>query len=303
MLKKLLSIILLITISIFINALPLEKTDKLEINLYRREIIQGIYRRNYYLYMPVKYTNQRKIPLLILLPPEGGDYNSILKTAQWKIKADTANFLILIPEAMPQDRRVESRVLSNPRIWNNNEEEKQYNDYEYIRESLEDVLKTYTIDNENIYIVGYSSSAQIAYNFSLKNHEHIKKIALISPIFFEKPEYSEKIPEMLIMHSKSKKEFKTISRTFFKNQQTLNGEEFIQNLTENNEIKLIETIYEKGGEINKYKHSEKQTSIKEIKIDNTGHLWYGGIQYLPSYLTGKDQHYFNATTETLDFFK
>ena len=93
MLKKLLSIILLITISIFINALPLEKTDKLEINLYRREIIQGIYRRNYYLYMPVKYTNQRKIPLLILLPPEGGDYNSILKTAQWKIKVDDTGAL------------------------------------------------------------------------------------------------------------------------------------------------------------------------------------------------------------------
>lgn len=115
-------------------------------------------------YLPQSYNAEKKLPLILSLHGSGERENNIDDVNKWgihKILRENNNFpFVVISPQCPSGE-----------IW-----EMQFN---ALKELLDEVETNYNIDNERIYLTGYSMGGYGTWNFAILNP---KKFAAIVPI-------------------------------------------------------------------------------------------------------------------------
>ncbi|MGM0608621.1 MAG: hypothetical protein ACQESP_09390 [Candidatus Muiribacteriota bacterium] len=258
-------------INIFIFAFSyVEDTGMFNINIYQKKHYQGNVARNYYIYIPSDYDGITYFPLYILLHNKGGAAKTITAVGDWINKAEKYNFILLIPEALTQNKNLPPSYLKNPRIWNFENESNIKSDFKFLKSIINKAESTYLIDKEEVFLCGFGMGADFGYELILKYPLLINKAAFVGAEI-------EKINLKKI----------TLPAILVNCNHPVNEKDNV-------------VLYKWGKKIliNRF-----ELKHQAINIDNIGKVWPGGKNYVPEYISGSNIDNFDATEKIIEFMK
>ena len=140
-------------------------------------LVHGIY-RTYLLYVPSSYTSGTAVPLLISLHAfnESAQYQNSL--ANFKPIADTAKFLIAMPDGQPNNQ------FNGFIGWNIFPISSGVDDPGFIKKLIDVISQQYTIDPNRIYLTGHSAGAILSYELACSMSDRIAAIAPVNGFMF-----------------------------------------------------------------------------------------------------------------------
>lgn len=112
----------------------------------------------YWLQVPTDYDAARRWPLVVVLHGAGSSAESFIKA--W-------------PAAVSQYGWILLAVKSRGQAWEDS-------DGDVILGAMDDVRKTYNVDRERTFLIGYSSGGFMACRFGMKNHAQFRAMAVVA---------------------------------------------------------------------------------------------------------------------------
>lgn len=135
-------------------------------------IISGGKIRDYLVYTPAAYTGATAVPLVFNLHGYGSSNLEQSFYGDFKKIADTANFLIVLPNGTIDD--------AGKRFWNTFLGTATVNDVAFIRELLDTLGKQYNIDPNRVYSTGMSNGGFLSYSLACDLNDRITAIASVT---------------------------------------------------------------------------------------------------------------------------
>jgi len=134
--------------------------------------------RHYVLHLPLSYNPGKKTPLVIVLHGGGGNADNIQETTEMNTKADKEGFIVVYPEGTGL---LPNRFLT----WNSGyccgyALKHNVDDVGFIRFLIDYLKQKLSIDNQRIYITGFSNGAIMAYRLGAELSDIIAAIAPVA---------------------------------------------------------------------------------------------------------------------------
>jgi polyhydroxybutyrate depolymerase len=128
--------------------------------------------REYLLYVPAAYTGSTAVPLVFNLHGYTSSNLEQLFYADFRPIADTANFLIVLPNGTidAQGNRFWNTFLGNSNV----------DDVGFIRDLLNSLQATYNIDANRVYSTGMSNGGFMSYSLACELNDRITAIASVT---------------------------------------------------------------------------------------------------------------------------
>lgn len=127
--------------------------------------------RDYTIYVPQCYTGKEAVPLVVALHGRSGTGHSFLARTRFNNIADTANFIVVCPQATVE-------VNSGYTTWFVDRDNSPVDDYSFIEALQDTITSTYNIDKGRVYYTGGSNGAYLLYCLVFYMN---KKITAIAP--------------------------------------------------------------------------------------------------------------------------
>ena len=285
-----------------------EAAGKLSTHRFRQEK----YRRRYRLYTPVnadKFTEAR--PLVLVIHGGGSTDRGMIKLvkSRWNELADENGFYVVYPNAVDKlwdfgEGRT-SRKLKN-----------RVDDLAYFQRVLDDVADKKEIDQNRIFATGISRGGQSSYFLACNIPNRIRAImpvAMSIPDFMEDECRSGPPVGIAIVNGTTDPQVPYDGGwiTVFRNKRdiVLSTNETLALWRKRNECSEkptnTETI-DKAGDNTSVDISDWSdcdgAPVKLYKVNNGGHTWPSGVQYLGSRIVGETSYDINAAEEGWAFF-
>ncbi len=129
--------------------------------------------REYSIYVPVSYDGTTNFPLLFNFHGGGGTIASHIGIADMSSIADTANFIVVYPQARPDpsDGNSFNWISKVPGT---------YDDVPFISSLIDTIATNYQIDQNRIYACGYSLGGDMSFELACKLNSRIAAIAPVA---------------------------------------------------------------------------------------------------------------------------
>ena len=129
--------------------------------------------REYSIYVPASYDGTTSFPLLFNFHGGGGDIASQIAIADMSPIADTANFIVVYPQARqdPSDGNSFNWIPKTPGT---------YDDVPFISSMIDLIASNYQIDQNRIYACGYSLGGDMSFELGCKLSNRIAAIAPVA---------------------------------------------------------------------------------------------------------------------------
>lgn len=151
--------------------------------------------RDYWVYVPSSYNAANPTSLVVTLHGMG-DNASDFRSVGFNLVADTANFLVLVPNAVPfnSSNLLVQAVIGGSRTWNsgagvsiplvgnvfpNNE----INDVGFINAMVDATLNEYAINQKRVYICGFSKGGFMTQRMALESNSRFAAFATAAGTF------------------------------------------------------------------------------------------------------------------------
>ena len=134
--------------------------------------------REYIVYIPQSYSGNNPEPILFALHGGSGYANDFMNyEADFRSISDTAGFILVYPQALedPND--------GNSTNWMH-KEPTNHNDIFFIEAIIDELSSSYSIDNERIYVCGYSLGGIFSYELACKLNNRITAISAVAGASF-----------------------------------------------------------------------------------------------------------------------
>ena len=267
-------------------------------------------KRTYIIHIPKSVDPADKLPLVIILHGHGGSGKQIMKSTNFNKLSDKDRFIAVYPDGINKGWNDGREVEGNDK----------YDDLKFMSLLIDRIRDNYNPDTNRIFATGMSNGAIFSFYLALKLSNRILAIAPVAaniPELLVKDYYPENpvslmlingTADPLIKYEGGKVGFKigkshgwTISTdstiNIFKTLDKCNNEPVITEIPDINvDDDCFATKYE-------FVNGLKDTKVILIKIENGGHSWPGGAQYLPRFLVGNVCGDFDAATVIWEFFK
>ena len=274
-------------------------------------IHKGIY-REYLIHVPANYTSSKPIALLIALHGGFGSGVSMEKFSNFNSISDRDTFIVVYPSGF-QKHWNDGR---NVNLYET--QSKNLDDVGFIEALIDSLSTHYKIDQKRIYATGASNGGMMSYRLAL---ELSTKIAAIAPVIANIPSnLADKKPvrpmPVLIINGTAdplmpyeggdvKFRNKSIGKVL-SSKQTFDLFSSFNNCS--NDIKttsLTDSAPEDGCTATVYTHlnCQEDHSVILYCIQNGGHSWPGGSQYLPKTVIGNVCKDFNASEVIWSFLR
>ena len=273
---------------------------------------QGDYRRRYKLYTP---SNAKQLrgprPLVLVIHGGGSSDRGMIKLdkGRWKELADEHGFYVVYPNAVNKlwdfGEGLTSEVL-----------EYRVDDLAYFRRVMDDVSKLKRIDQTRIFATGISRGGQSSYYLACTMPERIRAImpvAMSVPEFMEDDCMSGPAVGVAIVNGTTDPQVPYEGgwiKVFRKKRDiVLSTDKTVELWHRRNGCALSPTqtnSLDKPGDkttvdITEWTHCDG-APVKSYKVNNGGHTWPSGIQYLPPRIVGHTSTDINASDEGWAFF-
>ncbi len=166
----------------------------------------GGFDRNYSIHVPPAYDGKRPLPLLIVIHGAFDTAKGIEKDSGFSQLADREGFMVMYPSGIG--------IMGLLQHWNaghccGKAAEDQIDDVGYLNASIDAASSRLAIDQDRIYMVGFSNGGMLTYRFCAEHGKRLAGAAVLAgaigsrlddaPPMWTMPESAPPVP-MLIMH-------------------------------------------------------------------------------------------------------
>ncbi|MEE2935363.1 MAG: PHB depolymerase family esterase [Planctomycetota bacterium] len=151
-----------------------------------RKLVENSQQREYLLHVPSSYDRKRPHPLVINFHGFGdcaSDYaENIGEVLGFNSTAKENNFLVVYPQAAFREK--------GARYWEpagNSTDNTLTNDVHFTKQLIADIDKSYNVDLNRVYAVGYSNGGMMAYDLACVDEKFIAAIGVMSGTMLGKP--------------------------------------------------------------------------------------------------------------------
>ena len=122
--------------------------------------------REYAIYIPASYNGSQAVPLLFNFHGGGGNIVDYMSSADMRPIADTANFILVYPQAVPDPGNggATSWMHKAPTT---------FDDVPFVEAMIDVIAEEYMIDNNRIYVCGYSLGGEFTYELACSLNNRI----------------------------------------------------------------------------------------------------------------------------------
>lgn len=124
--------------------------------------------REYIIYIPEIYNGNESVPLLFSLHGWTQYNYNFINTADYRPIADTANFILIVPQATLEN--------GQPK-WNINLNASLADDLGFINALIDSTSQNYNINTNRVYVTGFSNGGYMSYVLACKLSDRIAAIA------------------------------------------------------------------------------------------------------------------------------
>lgn len=164
--KSKIQLVLTLLLLVSVNTLPAQQfLDKTL--LHDGEI------REYSIYIPASYQGTSQVPLLFNFHGGDGDIASQLYIADMRPIADTAGFILVYPQALPDPQG------GGATSWMH-KEPTTVDDIYFVEAMIDTIAAEYMIDEERVYACGYSNGGEFSFELSCRLNDRIAAMGSVA---------------------------------------------------------------------------------------------------------------------------
>jgi polyhydroxybutyrate depolymerase len=283
---KLIACMFLMVITITALAQSQQKDEKITVN--------GI-ERNFTTYIPSNASG--KLPVIISLHGGFASPKGMFRLADFRPIADRDKFIIVCP--------------ASKYGWQDGRNVKDIDDVKFIDQLITYLISTYHADARRIYVTGISKGGFMASRLSCQLGNRIAAVAIVSATLDSDEGYAPQkaMPIMFIHGTKDHivpyTGGKLFGRGIYSHQQIIKKWVDLDHCKPKPVITNIPDTAHDGTTIIKEEYTNPANGLKVIgyTVNNGGHTWPGGWQYMPRFIVGKTTRNLNACEVIWDFFK
>lgn len=273
----------------------------------------GGLKRTFLLHIPAHLSPDAHPPLVIVLHGGGGKGRSMVRFSGFNKIADREGFIVVYPDGYGRHWN-DGRGLAEYKS-----QKQDVDDVLFIRMLIDNMQAQYAVDSARVYAVGASNGGMMTYRLA---GDLTDRFAAVACVIANMPRaYAARcvpaapMPIMIVNGTRDplmpwdggsvgtkKKSLGLVVST----------EESVAFWVKHNgcapsgdEQALPDTNPEDGTRAwrTAYVNSKSGVEVLEYRIENGGHTWPGGVQYLPKSLIGSASHDFDTSEEIWSFFK
>ena len=134
--------------------------------LLNQTMIHDGYNREYAIYIPASYDGNQEVPLLFNFHGGGGYIADYMSAVDMRPIADTANFLLVYPQAVPDPGNGGSTSWMH-------KAPTTFDDVPFVEAMIDAIASEYMVDNNRIYVCGYSLGGEFTYELACSLNNRI----------------------------------------------------------------------------------------------------------------------------------
>lgn len=146
--------------------------------------------REYIVYIPSTYNENDKHPLVFQLHGSSGDGKKFYNISGWNRLAEEHNFIVVYPTSYAYDLRINGCGNNLVTKWNNYNLPKEAcptenlrNDVIFFDQMLDELMKTYMIDESRIYMAGFSNGSGMTSRLAVELSDRITAVGGLAGFF------------------------------------------------------------------------------------------------------------------------
>ncbi|TAH18390.1 MAG: hypothetical protein EAZ08_11630 [Cytophagales bacterium] len=267
--------------------------------------------RTYWYFLPTEKAENQALPLVIALHGGGGNGKGMSKLSKFHELAEKENFMVVYPDGYNNNWN-DGRIGEKNKAYTAN-----IDDVKFISMLIDRLVADFSVDKKRVFATGISNGGHLSIYLSLNLSEKILAIAPVCasiPVNLESDFKIQQPCSVLIMNGTTDKLVKYDGGEVLsgKRGEVIPTERMVQTYIKNNacaENPIIEEIADSNKKDNCkatkfiYANGKNATEVILVRIDNGGHTWADGIQYLPKFIIGNVCKDFSATDMIWEFFK
>jgi polyhydroxybutyrate depolymerase len=272
----------------------------------------GELQRTYRLHVPVGYSGKTKVPAVIVLHGYSGNAKLALAQGQWIEKSEQENFIAVALDGMPRTPSRFSSLMLNPKGWNSGEPLEPFgrgpiNDVSFVNAIIDRLLATGMVDEDRIYVTGFSNGAAMTFRVGAELSDRIAAIAPVSDGLYVTPNTLKRpVPLLLLwgtadpINPSSGGTVRRFGKTVTVTSAEKSWKTWGSLLGCSN---TPQTIYAQDGVQGfSLKDCPAHSEALFYSVENMGHHWPGGKNFVPKSIVGQDSNAINATDLIWKFF-
>ena len=282
-------------------------------NINKTILVDGL-KRDYILHLPPSFNTAQKLPLIIALHGGGGTAKATVGFYNLEPLADKNNFIVVYPDAVNKAWNIPGMASRVKRL------NTDVDDVKFISTLLDTMIAHYKTDDKKIFCTGISRGAMFSYYLADALNSRITAIAPVCGGISKTMEatYSFKKPIPVLMINGTADPLVNYNGGFGRMNKHNNGNDeadLLPTETLLNKIVLLNECDVKPAITQlpdvdasdectetEFVYNCNNVKVDFIKIENGGHTWAGGTQYLPKFLIGRVCKDFSASQKIFDFF-
>jgi len=266
-----------------------------------RSITVGGITRTYLLHVPAPLPRDARVPLVLVFHGGGGHARNMPRFSGFDALADEQGFFVAYPESFNTH-------------WNDGRGLSPADDMAFIRALITQVEHANAVDPKRIYATGMSNGGFLSQRLACDLADQIAAVASVAATMPEplvpmcKP--ARPISVMFIQGTKDPLvhiEGGTVARKNGRNISLAEATAFwtkVDQTAPGTSVELPDRVGD-GTHVRKDVHGggRQGTEVVVYTIENGGHTWPGGSQYLPAFVVGKASKNLDATQVIWEFFQ
>lgn len=282
-------------------------------NINRTILVDGL-QRTYIIHLPPAFGTAQKMPLIFALHGGGGTAKGAIGIYNLEPLADKNNFIIVYPDAIHKAWNIPGMAsrVKNP--------DTAADDAHFISVLLDTMIAHCKADDKKVFCTGISRGAMFSFYLAEALNERITAIAPVCGGISQTmaKTYSLKKPLPVLMINGTADPLVNYSGGYGKMNKRNEGNEDADMLPAEDLVKKIVSLNHcnalpktmalpdadatDGCTASEYLYDCGDVTVDFIKIENGGHTWPGGTQYLPKFIIGRLCKDFSASKKIFDFF-
>ncbi|WP_346862178.1 PHB depolymerase family esterase [uncultured Draconibacterium sp.] len=271
--------------------------------------------RYYELYVPSNYSQIETLPIVFVLHGGGGKASGMTRFTRGRFNelADRDGFIVVYPNGYQKSWNDGERdTLAAARRLN-------IDDVGFFESMIDDLDTKFSIDRKNIFACGISNGGFMVQRLAIERSGLFKALGVVAANMSEDQQKSEPMnpvsaificgtADPLVPYNGGPvKVLQQVRGEVLSMEETLAYWKRVNFCTTKMEVVVYPDI-NKRDRSNVVKTvwqnpSNEQIKVVDIRVENGGHTWPGGTQYLPRGMVGTTNRDFNACDEIWTFFK
>jgi polyhydroxybutyrate depolymerase len=281
-------------------------------------MVDGL-KRTYLLHVPSNYERSRSVPLLIAIHGGLGNGQRMIQLTQGGFNelSEEKGFLVVYPEGI-RKRWNDGRDGKETGYY---AQKKNINDVGFISTLIDKLIDEWNVDAKRVYATGISNGACMSHRLACELSDKVTAIAAVSGSMpqriFASCRPSSPVSVLAIYNDKDRLvpfQGGNVTGPFGgrKLGKVLSASDTMAFWSKHNNCSILPVVTLEpdvdpgdGTKVRKetYSNCENGTEVVLYVIENGGHTWPGGYQYLGEWLVGKTSRDMDANKVIWDFFE